>query len=619
VQGFPVAFKSGAKAEQSQKKQSSKRSGSPSSDEMSAWTRSAPAPAMRAGQASRGGGAAAGAAAALPAGQAALREQQAWLAAHLEEAQWANLHVRIKPVSSYPVPSNDASDASAASHALAASSVRAAVGAIASPAVRAAAAAAGRRLLNWPKPQPQQQPYANVGQQPMQQQQQQQPVLESSAAPLLSDAFARPQPATSFRQPTQPPPQPQQQQPQQQQAFPSLPSSSSSFPPSRAVGGVASACKQSLQRSIPPTQQATPPPYAPFSDEMEDDDIELISTPSQTQHSRATTQQLSAQRPQQRPPQFFPAAAAAIAPLPLPIPSPQPQQQHQTDISEYADCFVDDFTPAVPQQQSGMLPASAFQRPVSSSFSGSSGAGGYGGGGSNSFSNASTFTASSSFGSSYGSFVGGSAASSSGGAGGSGLFQPVRPPLQQQQMQQSSAGGSPFGGSSISAQQQVVVSKKPPQCASVRSSVDAAWSRTDFPWSERLAEDNKLVFGNEGFRPHQREAINAALAGRDTFVLMPTGAGQACSNSSSIASAGEPVFGTVRSLIGTFFLLLVCCRFRQISRVLLGRRRVCRFDRCVFPSSRPDPRPSVFVEGMWRGSRVAVVSDGRRRHSTHLA
>lgn len=47
-----------------------------------------------------------------------------------------------------------------------------------------------------------------------------------------------------------------------------------------------------------------------------------------------------------------------------------------------------------------------------------------------------------------------------------------------------------------------------------------------FPWSLQLAMENRSVFNNPGFRPNQREAMNAALSGKDVFVLMPTGGGK---------------------------------------------------------------------------------------------
>ncbi|CAN8073851.1 unnamed protein product [Agarophyton chilense] len=47
-----------------------------------------------------------------------------------------------------------------------------------------------------------------------------------------------------------------------------------------------------------------------------------------------------------------------------------------------------------------------------------------------------------------------------------------------------------------------------------------------FAWSLQLAMENRSVFGNSSFRPNQREAMNAALSGKDVFVLMPTGGGK---------------------------------------------------------------------------------------------
>ena len=47
-----------------------------------------------------------------------------------------------------------------------------------------------------------------------------------------------------------------------------------------------------------------------------------------------------------------------------------------------------------------------------------------------------------------------------------------------------------------------------------------------FPWSDAVDIANQNIFGNEKFRKFQKEAINATLAKRDCFVLMPTGAGK---------------------------------------------------------------------------------------------
>jgi len=48
----------------------------------------------------------------------------------------------------------------------------------------------------------------------------------------------------------------------------------------------------------------------------------------------------------------------------------------------------------------------------------------------------------------------------------------------------------------------------------------------DSQWNKELSTLNRAVFGNRGFRLHQKEIIVAALSGNDVFVLMPTGGGK---------------------------------------------------------------------------------------------
>ncbi|KAJ5237348.1 hypothetical protein N7489_007439 [Penicillium chrysogenum] len=72
----------------------------------------------------------------------------------------------------------------------------------------------------------------------------------------------------------------------------------------------------------------------------------------------------------------------------------------------------------------------------------------------------------------------------------------------------------------------------------------AFWS--NHPWSQEVRKVLKERFHLRGFRPNQLEAIDATLAGKDTFILMPTGGGKSlCYQLPSVVTGGRTTGVTI--------------------------------------------------------------------------
>ncbi len=85
----------------------------------------------------------------------------------------------------------------------------------------------------------------------------------------------------------------------------------------------------------------------------------------------------------------------------------------------------------------------------------------------------------------------------------------------------------------------------------VDASVDPHWRQENFEWSAAMKEKNTEQFGNSRFRHTQLGVLNATMAGKDVFVLMPTGGGKSlCYQLPAVLSPGVTlVISPLTSLI----------------------------------------------------------------------
>ena len=79
---------------------------------------------------------------------------------------------------------------------------------------------------------------------------------------------------------------------------------------------------------------------------------------------------------------------------------------------------------------------------------------------------------------------------------------------------------------------------------------------TSTPYYQEILQKLRSIFSLKTFRPHQLEAITAAMTGKDVFVLMPTGGGKSlCYQIPAICSGG--MFDGVTVVISPLIALMV--------------------------------------------------------------
>ncbi|KAL6770462.1 RECQ4 [Auxenochlorella protothecoides x Auxenochlorella symbiontica] len=120
---------------------------------------------------------------------------------------------------------------------------------------------------------------------------------------------------------------------------------------------------------------------------------------------------------------------------------------------------------------------------------------------------------------------------------------------------------------------------------------DASWRGETFAWSRELRSLNTTRFGNSGFRHNQLAIMNASLAGKDVFVLMPTGGGKSlCYQLPAVLSTGITI--VVSPLVSLIQDQVYHLGVLGIPAVCLGGSMGWEEQRAVYDDMTRDPEAS---------------------------
>ena len=109
---------------------------------------------------------------------------------------------------------------------------------------------------------------------------------------------------------------------------------------------------------------------------------------------------------------------------------------------------------------------------------------------------------------------------------------------------------------------------------------NAAEFHGPYPHTQEMFKIFTQVFGLQQFRPNQLQAVNAAILGKDCFVLMPTGGGKSlCYQLPSLMMPGVTVVvSPLRSLIQDQVQKLCSLEVRHSSNVVVLAQLLYRYD-----------------------------------------